>query len=74
MYKKDTPAAELLDKVIDLKNKTVMPGLIDCHVHLEHQHSKNTLIEGFTLTDADIAYQAASLCQKNVDGRFHHGA
>ena len=33
------------DKVIDLKNKTVMPGLIDMHVHLEgdcqpkhHQH------------------------------------
>jgi len=23
------------DQVIDLKNKTVMPGLIDSHVHLE---------------------------------------
>ena len=23
------------DNVVDLKNKTVMPGLIDCHVHLE---------------------------------------
>jgi imidazolonepropionase-like amidohydrolase len=47
------------DKVISLQNKTVMPGLIDCHVHLEEQHSKNTLLEGFTLTDADIAYNAA---------------
>src|SRR3569833_2240190 len=33
------------DKIIDLKNKTVMPGLIDCHVHLENQHNKNTLLE-----------------------------
>jgi len=47
------------DKMIDLKGKTVMPGLIDCHVHLEDQFSKNTLLEGFTLTDADIAYRAA---------------
>src|SRR4051812_14025227 len=43
------------DKVIDLRSKTVMPGLIDCHVHLESQFNKNTTIEGFTLTDADIA-------------------
>src|SRR3989442_14423660 len=27
------------DKVIDLKNKTVMPGLMDCHVHLESETS-----------------------------------
>lgn len=46
------------DKVIDLKNKTVMPGLIDCHVHLEEQHSKAGALDAFTLTDADIAYRA----------------
>ncbi|HTD39887.1 MAG TPA: amidohydrolase family protein, partial [Mucilaginibacter sp.] len=58
------------DKVIDLKNKTVMPGLIDCHVHLEHQHSKNTLIEGFTLTDADMAYQAAVYAKRTLMAGF----
>ncbi|RFM30352.1 metal-dependent hydrolase family protein [Deminuibacter soli] len=47
------------DKIIDLKNKTVLPGLIDCHVHLESQYSKTSFQEGFTLTDADIAYRAA---------------
>ena len=26
-----------LDKVIDLKSKTVMPGLIDMHVHIESE-------------------------------------
>lgn len=47
------------DKIIDLKNKTVLPGLIDCHVHLEDQFGKTTFMDGFTLSDADIAYRAA---------------
>jgi imidazolonepropionase-like amidohydrolase len=58
------------DKVIDLKNKTVMPGLIDCHVHLENQHSKTTLLEGFTLTDADVAYQAAVYAKRTLMAGF----
>ena len=29
--------AAATDKVIDLKNKTVMPGLMDMHVHLESE-------------------------------------
>src|ERR1700761_8374864 len=47
------------DKIIDLKNKTGMPGLIDCHVHLEDDGTRNSMIEQFTLTDADVAYRAA---------------
>ena len=58
------------DKVIDLKNKTVMPGLIDCHVHLENEHNKNTLIEGFTLTDADVAYHAAVYAKRTLMAGF----
>jgi imidazolonepropionase-like amidohydrolase len=58
------------DKVIDLKNKTVMPGLIDCHVHLESQGNKNSLIEGFTLTDADIAYHAAVYAKRTLMAGF----
>ena len=45
------------DKIINLQNKTVMPGLIDCHVHLETQG--HNMMDGFTLTDADVAYNAA---------------
>jgi imidazolonepropionase-like amidohydrolase len=58
------------DKLILLKDKTVMPGLIDCHVHLEDQFSKNTLLEGFTLTDADIAYRAAVNAKKTLMAGF----
>jgi len=58
------------DKVIDLKTKTVMPGLIDCHVHLESQGSKNSLLEGFTLTDADVAYKAAVYAKRTLMAGF----
>jgi imidazolonepropionase-like amidohydrolase len=58
------------DKLISLKDRTVMPGLIDCHVHLEDQFSKNTLLEGFTLTDADIAYRAAVNAKKTLMAGF----
>jgi imidazolonepropionase-like amidohydrolase len=46
------------DKNIDLKNKTVLPGFIDCHVHLETQFNKNSLLEQFTLSEADLAFNA----------------
>jgi len=58
------------DKVIDLKNKTVMPGLIDCHVHLEEQHSKTGMLDGFTLTDADIAYRAQIYAKRTLMAGF----
>ncbi|OKS88350.1 metal-dependent hydrolase family protein [Mucilaginibacter polytrichastri] len=47
------------DHVIELKNKTVMPGLIDCHVHLESEFTKTSAMDRFRFTDADIAYHAA---------------
>lgn len=46
------------DKVIDLKSKTVMPGWIDMHVHLEGETSPTAYLEEFTLNDADVAYDA----------------
>ena len=46
------------DKIIDLKTKTVMPGWIDMHVHLEEQSNPNAYLEEFTLNEADIAYNA----------------
>lgn len=46
------------DKIIDLKTKTVMPGWIDMHVHLESQTSPTEYLEEFTLNEADVAYNA----------------
>jgi imidazolonepropionase-like amidohydrolase len=53
-----TAAPTAQDKVINLENKTVLPGLIDCHVHLESQQSRSSFTDQFTLGPADIAYRA----------------
>ncbi len=45
-------------KVIDLKNRTVMPGWMDMHVHIEGEYGKNSYINRFTLNDADRAFDA----------------
>src|SRR5688500_11734449 len=46
------------DEVIDLSKKTVMPGLIDLHVHIESETSKDQALHRFTLNEADIAFRA----------------
>ena len=43
------------DTVIDLKDKTVMPGLIDMHVHIEHETNPNRYLEDYALNDAGYA-------------------
>ncbi len=53
-----TAAGGPQDQVINLENRTVLPGLIDCHVHLETVPSRNSFAEQFTLNPADIAYRA----------------
>ena len=57
-------------KLIDLKSKTVMPGFIDMHVHIEGQSSKNSYLKEFTLNDSDIAYDAAIFANKTLMAGF----
>lgn len=45
-------------QIIDLKNKTVLPGLIDMHVHLENETSKDMYVKRMSMNPADIAYEA----------------
>lgn len=58
------------DKVIDLKTKTVMPGWIDMHVHLEGETSPTAYLEEFTLNDADIAYDAEVFAKTTLMAGF----
>lgn len=58
------------DTVIDLKDKTVMPGLMDMHVHLESESSPRSQIEGFTLNPADIAYDAQVYAERTLMAGF----
>ncbi len=58
------------DSLIDLKYKTVMPGFIDCHVHLEMQFSKTSFADGFREKDADIAFQSAVYAKRTLLAGF----
>jgi len=58
------------DKVIDLKNKTVLPGLIDCHVHLEHETSPTRYQEVFTYNPADYAFQSVVFAERTLLSGF----
>lgn len=58
------------DKTIDLKNSTVMPGLMDMHVHLEQETSPTRYMEGFTMNDADVAYSAIRFAERNLMAGF----
>ncbi len=58
------------DIIIDLKNKTVMPGLMDMHVHLEGESSPSSYIDEFTKNSADIAYDAAVNAEKTLMAGF----
>ncbi|QBZ98797.1 metal-dependent hydrolase family protein [Flavobacterium sangjuense] len=58
------------DKTIDLKNKTVMPGWIDMHVHFEGESSPTSYLERFSLNDADVAYNAEVFAKTTLMAGF----
>jgi len=59
------------DKVVDLHDKTVMPGLIDCHVHLENQGSgKDGIIDALTMSDAAVAYRSTIYAKATLMAGF----
>ena len=58
------------DKVIDLKSKTVMAGLMDMHVHIEGESSPTRYLERFTLNDADRALRATVYAKRTLMAGF----
>lgn len=59
-------AAAKTDHVIDLKNRTVMPGLIDSHVHLETETNPNQYIQTYTFNPADYAFQSVGFAARTL--------
>lgn len=55
---------------IDLKNKTVMPGLIDCHVHLSSETSRSKYTEGFSLNPEDFAFRSVNYAERTLMAGF----
>jgi imidazolonepropionase-like amidohydrolase len=63
-------AASSPDKTIDLKTLTVIPGLIDMHVHLEGETRKGDLIDEFVLNPADLAFQSVKYASNTLMAGF----
>ena len=57
-------------RVIDLKNRTVMPGLIDSHVHLEGETNPNQYLQKFTYNPADYAFQSVVFSERTLLAGF----
>ena len=64
--------AEVPDTVsfVDLKNKTVCPGFMDMHVHVEHESGKNRYLERFSQNSSDIALTAVKYCERTLMAGF----
>jgi len=58
------------DIVVDLKSKTVMPGLIDMHVHIESETNPKSYLEDYTLNDADVAFNSIKYAEITLMSGF----
>ncbi|WP_438480263.1 amidohydrolase family protein [Oleiharenicola lentus] len=64
-------AASEGDTVIDLKNATVLPGLMDMHVHITGEQSGAAgYAEGFYMNPADVALRATTYAKKTLLAGF----
>ncbi|WP_298541568.1 amidohydrolase family protein [uncultured Aquimarina sp.] len=58
------------DVIIDLKDKTVMPGLIDMHVHMESESNPKAYLERYTNNNADVAYNSVGFAKATLMAGF----
>lgn len=58
------------DRVVDLKDRTVMPGLIDMHVHVTMESSPGAYGERFFLNPADQALRSTVYLRRILDAGF----
>ncbi len=57
-------------KVIDLSTLFVMPGLIDCHVHLTGEMSPDARLRAVQNTEADAAINGVVYARRTLDAGF----
>lgn len=58
------------DTLIDLRQHTVLPGLMDMHTHFSYQSSPTAYSEGFTMNEADVALRGAVYAKKTLMAGF----
>ena len=58
------------DRVIDLSQGTLLPGLFDMHVHLTSEYSKHSEIDDYKLNEADVAIDGVVYAQRTLLAGF----
>src|SRR5258706_3888121 len=58
------------DKTIDLKTRTVTPGWIDMHVHLESETKKGNVADKFIQNSPDIAFESVGYARVTLMAGF----
>lgn len=58
------------DTVIDLRDKIILPGLIDMHVHIEGEYNAQSYIKEFTDNEADVALQSTVYAKRTLLAGF----
>lgn len=57
-------------EVIDLKDRFVLPGFIDCHTHITWEMSRNSRLEGVEKSDADQALDGVVFARRTLEAGF----
>ncbi|MET1255812.1 metal-dependent hydrolase family protein [Aliikangiella maris] len=57
-------------QLIDLKTHTVMPGLMDMHVHLSGEINKTSYSEKFFMNESDAALRSVVFASKTLNAGF----
>jgi len=58
------------DRTVDLRGHTVMPGLIDMHVHLDDEQSPDSYEERFRLDPTDYAFRSVRYAERTLLAGF----
>ncbi|MCP9198564.1 amidohydrolase family protein [Gramella sp. GC03-9] len=58
------------DQLIDLRNKTVLPGLTDMHVHIEGESNPAEYLQRFTNNEADNAFNSVGFAKTTLMAGF----
>ncbi len=58
------------DRVIDLKNGTLLPGLFDMHVHVTSEYSRTSEIDGFKKNEGDVAIDGVVFAERTLLAGF----
>lgn len=58
------------DRVLDLRSATVMPGLMDMHVHITSENSRTSELDRFKKNPADVAIDGVVYAQRTLLAGF----